>query len=108
MHAKHGYLRPGWGDEFVVICTQLDDAGHAHDIAKKLLQTLTEAIPVEGKLYSVGASIGVSLYPLHGNSLAALLEYADQAMYQTKKRGKNGYHMHEGPSPTETPIRPAE
>ncbi len=94
------------GDEFVAICTQLDDANSAHDIAKKLLHSLTDAITVEGKDYRVGASIGVSLYPWHGNSLPTLLEYADQAMYQMKKCGKNGYCMHSDSPLVEEPARP--
>lgn len=93
------------GDEFVAICTQLDDANHAHDIASKLLHSLTDAITVEGRHYHVGASIGVSLYPLHGNSLPTLLEYADQAMYQMKKSGKNGYCVHEASHPADEANR---
>ncbi|MCQ4166096.1 GGDEF domain-containing protein [Tahibacter harae] len=83
------------GDEFVAICTQLDDAGHAHEIAAKILREMTTPISVGGKDYLVGASIGVSLYPMHGDSLARLLDYADQAMYQVKSSGKNGYRVHE-------------
>lgn len=84
------------GDEFVAICTQLDDANHAHDIAGKILREMTTPISVGGKDYAVGASIGVSLYPMHGDSLARLLDYADQAMYRVKSSGKNGYRVHEG------------
>lgn len=83
------------GDEFVAICTQLDDANHADEIAGKILREMTAPISVGGKDYRVGASIGVSLYPMHGNSLARLLDYADQAMYQVKSSGKNGYRVHE-------------
>lgn len=82
------------GDEFVVICTQLEHAEQAHDIATKLLAEVTTVITVESKDYVVGASMGISLYPLHGKSLPQLLEYADQAMYETKRHGKNGYRIH--------------
>lgn len=82
------------GDEFVVLCTQLEQAEQAHDIAGKLLDTLTSPITVEGKAYVLGASLGVSLYPLHGTSLPQLLEYADSAMYEVKRSGKKGYRIY--------------
>ncbi|HEY9102049.1 GGDEF domain-containing protein, partial [Chitinimonas sp.] len=82
------------GDEFVVLCTQLERAEQAHDIAGKLLDTLTSPITVEGKAYVLGASVGVSLYPLHGTSLPQLLEYADSAMYEVKRSGKKGYRIY--------------
>lgn len=81
------------GDEFVVIATQLNDAAHVHDIAAKLLARLKDDIQVGGQNYNIGASIGISLYPTHGEALAQLLEKADQAMYQIKKHGKSGYQL---------------
>lgn len=82
------------GDEFVVICTQLDRAEQAGDIASKLLTELIQPITVEERHFALGASIGISLYPAHGDTLAQLLEYADSAMYQIKRSGKNGYQIH--------------
>lgn len=87
------------GDEFVAICTQLEDADHAHSIAQKLLREFTAPLLVEGREYVLGASIGVSLYPLHGDTLGDLLECADRAMYQIKGSGKNGYRIHAGEAP---------
>ena len=84
------------GDEFVAICTQLESEEHAHDIARKLLNAFTEPVLIEGREYRLGASIGISLYPRHGTTLAELLEYADRAMYQIKGGGKNGYRIHAG------------
>ncbi|HBN53561.1 MAG TPA: GGDEF domain-containing protein [Stenotrophomonas sp.] len=87
------------GDEFVAICTQLEDADHAHSIAQKLLREFTAPLLVEGREYVLGASIGVSLYPLHGDTLGDLLECADRAMYQIKGGGKSGYRIHAGEAP---------
>jgi diguanylate cyclase (GGDEF)-like protein len=82
------------GDEFVVICTQLEATEQVGDIATKLHRELIAPIAVEDKRFVLGASIGVSLYPIHGNSLAELLEHADKAMYQIKRSGKNGYRIY--------------
>src|SRR5690606_27980049 len=60
------------GDEFVAICTQLEQEEHVHEIARKLLHALTEVLEVDGKSYQLGVSIGVSLYPQHGTTLAEL------------------------------------
>jgi len=79
------------GDEFAVICTQLDQPEQAGVVAEKLLEALARPFEVEGRRYVLGASIGISLYPLHGDSLRVLLERADQAMYRIKSGGKNGY-----------------
>ena len=87
------------GDEFVAICTQLESEERAHDIARKLLKAFTELLLIEGREYLLGASIGISLYPRHGTTLAELLECADRAMYQIKGGGKNGYRIHAAGEP---------
>lgn len=95
------------GDEFVVICTQLEATEQVGDIATKLLGELIAPIAVEDKRFVLGASIGISLYPIHGNSLAELLEHADKAMYQIKRSGKNGYRIYSD-QPSQTAAGPAD
>jgi len=92
------------GDEFVAICTQLEDQGQVHVIAAKLLNKLTSAVTVDGNDYILGASIGISLYPLHAASLPKLMEYADSAMYQIKHNGKNGYQIYGMGLAPESPV----
>jgi diguanylate cyclase (GGDEF)-like protein len=62
------------GDEFVAICTQLEHPEQVHEIAAKLLQEITSPISVKGRDSVLGVNIGISLSPLHGNSLVQLLE----------------------------------
>lgn len=83
------------GDEFIVIGTQLESPEQAYGIAKKLLDQLTSQIPAGGASYALGASIGISLYPIHGTKLAELIERADSAMYQVKRNGKSGYVIYD-------------
>lgn len=82
------------GDEFVVIATQLEDEDQAYEIARKLLVQLTQPMEIEGRSYSLGASIGIGLYPRHGSDLAKLLACADSAMYSVKRNGKSGCAMY--------------
>lgn len=91
------------GDEFIVIGTQLENPEQAYEIAKKLLDQLTAAIPAGGASYALGASIGISLYPIHGTKLAELIERADSAMYQVKRNGKSGYVIYDAREKSENP-----
>lgn len=91
------------GDEFIVIGTQLENPDQAYDIARKLLDQLTTQIPAGGSSYALGASIGISLYPIHGTQLAELIERADSAMYQVKRNGKSGYVIYDAREKSENP-----
>ncbi|EJI86116.1 MULTISPECIES: GGDEF domain-containing protein [Alishewanella] len=82
------------GDEFVVIATQLDQSEQLHKLADKLLTILKQPVELGNKVYQLGASIGVSICPAQGTSLAELLAHADQAMYQVKQHGKSGYSVY--------------
>lgn len=81
------------GDEFIVLATQIENEEQVHLVAKKLLGKLTETIEFDGNFYSLGASIGISLYPTHSNNLAELITNADKAMYDIKRHGKSGYRL---------------
>jgi diguanylate cyclase (GGDEF)-like protein len=49
---------------------------------------------VVGERYvSVGASVGVALYPADADSVDGLVKLADNAMYRAKRAGKNGYRF---------------
>lgn len=84
------------GDEFVVIATQIEQEQHVLEIAEKLLKQMQQPVEIDGHSYELGASIGVSLHPRHGQELAELLEKADSAMYQVKQQGRNGYRLYTG------------
>lgn len=78
------------GDEFAVLLAPLQDGEVALRIADKIVVSM--ATPVElpdGSLLQTSLSIGVALYPQHGDTPEALLHSADLAMYQAK-RGARG------------------
>lgn len=82
------------GDEFAILCTQLDRPAQADDIGRKLLAALRKPLELRGGHYALGASIGISLYPRDGATLQALMERADLAMYEVKQQGRDGYRIH--------------
>ena len=80
------------GDEFVVILNELEGQEAAMLVTRKILAAVTPEIPLSDTLTcSVGASIGVSLYPEHGAAMDSLLMAADMAMYLNKKKGRSGF-----------------
>jgi diguanylate cyclase (GGDEF)-like protein/PAS domain S-box-containing protein len=81
------------GDEFTIILEGLRDAADARMLAGKLVETLRQPIELEGRSLEVTASIGVTLcVPGEGDD-AAVLRRADAALYEAKRRGRNGYFL---------------
>lgn len=76
------------GDEFVALLPDIDGRAAALSTATKLLRAFDAPFAIDGQELSVGASIGVSLFPAHGDSYDALVASADRAMYCAKKNGK--------------------
>lgn len=92
------------GDEFLVILSGLLDVGDVTTVAEKLIAAIGKPIAFSGADVQVGASIGIAVFPEHGNTVEALRQMADGAMYSVKKSGKNGYAFAErdtAPVPSE-------
>jgi len=79
------------GDEFLVILTELHSRENASLVAEKLLRVVSESVFFTESETSVGASIGIALFPGDGNDMETLIKMADAAMYKVKSEGKNGY-----------------
>jgi len=76
------------GDEFAILLPNTG-LGQAKAIADKLLQIVEEPLTIGEQVLHVGGSIGITLYPQHGEDEVALLQRADVAMY-VAKRGHHG------------------
>jgi diguanylate cyclase (GGDEF)-like protein len=74
------------GDEFAVL-VQPGDEGNAGTAAKRLRDVLQTPFVINGATLHLDASIGVAVYPTHGNDMHELLQSADTAMYQAKTNG---------------------
>lgn len=77
------------GDEFTVVLDQIAGPGDAEVVAQELLELLRNTFEIEGHTIQVGACIGISIFPEHGNEGDFLLQQADCAMYAAKRNGKN-------------------
>jgi len=82
------------GDEFTIITTQLKSPTSARKLAERLVSGLNMPYPVNEKLLTGTVSIGISIYPLDGETTEDLLKNADIAMYSAKRSGKNNYQFY--------------
>jgi diguanylate cyclase (GGDEF)-like protein/PAS domain S-box-containing protein len=83
------------GDEFTVVLEDLKDIQEAERVARKLLSGFERPLEIDGRHEVViSPSIGLSLYPEHGQVPTDLLKHADTAMYHAKDRGRNTYQVY--------------
>ncbi|MEO5376820.1 MAG: diguanylate cyclase [Magnetococcus sp. DMHC-6] len=97
------YLRAGdmlarlGGDEFTVILPDISKED-AVGIARKILSCLNESFLLEGASTFISGSLGVAFFPEDTQKLDSLLKCADEAMYRSKKAGRNACHLYSGDS----------
>ncbi|WP_018253779.1 putative bifunctional diguanylate cyclase/phosphodiesterase [Salinispora mooreana] len=74
------------GDEFAIVLTGLTDVAEARERADRVVAALAEPVTLDGLPLDVGGSIGVALFPDHGEDFTTLMRHADVAMYDAKQR----------------------
>lgn len=78
------------GDEFILLLASLHSPEEVQTMLQRVMETINEPVMLSGSAQiNVGASIGVSLYPLDDSPPDMLIRHADQAMYLAKKSGRN-------------------
>ena len=77
------------GDEFVLLLDGIDNVADVHVVVDRVLESMAQPYPLAERTLQLTASIGVALYPDHGQISDQLLRAADQAMYRAKRLGKN-------------------
>lgn len=81
------------GDEFVILLGRMGTLEDAERVAAKVIEAVRTPFAHDGDALRINASIGISLYPQHGESLDELMRRADRAMYQVKARGAGGWWL---------------
>lgn len=74
------------GDEFVVVLVNIRLPEHASMVAEKIHCAVRQPMNIAGRSLSILPSIGIALYPEHGDNAQVLLGHADAAMYSAKRR----------------------
>ncbi len=81
------------GDEFVI---GLWESSHADSVARlvsKVILAVSQPYRIQGRSVSITASVGVAIYPTHGDEVETLMKSADLALYEAKRAGKNSYRI---------------
>jgi diguanylate cyclase (GGDEF)-like protein/PAS domain S-box-containing protein len=86
------------GDEFVVLLEDLVCRENAGQIAEKIITDLGNPFQLsQSDEVRIGASIGISLYPQHGDNQEMLIDRADAALYQAKVQGRGCFTYYRFP-----------
>ena len=85
------------GDEFTALLLGLSEPGDALVVAHRIRDALARPLALQGQPLTVGASIGISIFPIDGNDAATLLDRADTAMYRAKAAGKGVCELYRRP-----------
>lgn len=81
------------GDQFIILLDGIEHPQAVLRIADRVQDALAQAIQLDGLRFGLTASIGISLIPDDGRSVADLLRSADSAMYYSKSRGGDACHF---------------
>ena len=96
------------GDEFVILLPYLD-AGRqwAAVVAQHVVDSISRPICVDNLTLSVAPSIGISIFPDHGNDVESLIHAADLAMYDAKQSGRACFRIY-SPGSERGPLSPSD
>jgi diguanylate cyclase (GGDEF)-like protein len=75
------------GDEFAIVAPDIDNLDDARAAASAIAGVLSVPVVLDGMTLDVGGSIGIAIFPTHGDDFETLLRHADVAMYDAKARG---------------------
>ncbi len=82
------------GDEFAIIINPHKTKTDTEFVAKKILAELNKPFIIEKQHIFSGGSIGISIYPEHGENATTLVKNADAAMYKAKNTGRNNFQFY--------------
>ena len=77
------------GDEFVVLLPQIDDREDAQQVAERIRASIARPFQIGPHTINISASIGICIFPDHGDDEASLMKCADGAMYRAKDMGRD-------------------
>ncbi|MDA8224702.1 MAG: bifunctional diguanylate cyclase/phosphodiesterase, partial [Betaproteobacteria bacterium] len=83
------------GDEFTLLLPHISHRENAIRAADKIIQAFAAPFQIDGHELHVPMSIGIALYPEHGDSMDVLIKNADIAMYDSKAKGRNQFQIYD-------------
>jgi diguanylate cyclase (GGDEF)-like protein len=79
------------GDEFLILVQDNPDEQALHTFCARLIEEMEAPFRIQQKSFLVSISIGASLFPDNSRNVEELIMFADEAMYQAKRTGKNKF-----------------
>jgi diguanylate cyclase (GGDEF)-like protein len=89
-----GLLARLGGDEFTVLLEDVKAGDEIAACANRIMNTLQQPLTVDGRLLTISASVGASLYPDHAADAEGLLRAADVALFRAKELGRNRFALY--------------
>ncbi|MEJ2200402.1 MAG: diguanylate cyclase, partial [Desulfuromonadaceae bacterium] len=96
------------GDEFMILLSQIRERSDSILVAKRTIAVLSRPIHIDDEVFTLGVSVGISLFPDHGTTMDALIKNADIAMYRAKALSGNRYEMFDGRKDTAPAKKPKD
>lgn len=84
-----GLLSRFGGDEFLVVTDPNDDPAAAEALAERITRAFGDSFRYAGEEFTITTSVGLARHPEHGRTVQQLVNNADAAMYDAKRRGRN-------------------
>ena len=82
------------GDEFTAILEGISGEADVAVVANRIVESIGTPFEIGPHRVSIGASIGITLYPLDDQDIDELLRHADKAMYAAKHLGGSRFQFH--------------
>jgi len=82
------------GDEFVFLLPHVEHPDVPATMAQRIISAMAAPYDIEGECLSIGASVGISMYPADAADADMLTRNADSAMYNAKARGGNCFEFY--------------
>ncbi|MEG0244551.1 MAG: diguanylate cyclase [Pseudomonas sp.] len=91
---EHDLVARLGGDEFAVLLTPLQSRKDAEHIAEKIVASMKLPVQLDsGSSIATSLSVGIAYYPVDGTDPASLLDAADAAMYQAKRKRRGHWQV---------------
>jgi len=82
------------GDEFAIVLPAVMQKNNTIKVARIIIKSFQDPLSIDGKLFTLTGSIGISIFPEHGDSSDELLKNVDIALYYAKDKGKNNFQFY--------------
>ena len=86
---KGDFVARQGGDEFIVLLHDCESKKAAQVLSERIIASVKRPFEIKRREVFIGASIGISRYPVDSVDAKSLIKYADIAMYHAKQNGRN-------------------